>query len=48
MRNCPWRDELQLMVLGKLDRCRAEAIAQHLDTWESGNCRSSRSSKNST
>jgi serine/threonine protein kinase/Leucine-rich repeat (LRR) protein len=29
--NCPWRDELQQMVLGKLDRVRAEAIAQHLD-----------------
>ena len=32
LKNCPWRDELQLMVLGKLDRSRAEAIAHHLDT----------------
>src|SRR5271157_4824835 len=32
LRNCPWRDELQQMVLGKLHRSRAEAIAQHLDT----------------
>ena len=32
LRSCPWRDELQQMVLGKLNRSRAEAIAQHLDT----------------
>jgi serine/threonine protein kinase/Leucine-rich repeat (LRR) protein len=32
LRNCPWRDELQQMVLGKLNRPRAEAIAHHLDT----------------
>src|SRR5271165_6869706 len=32
LKSCPWRDELQQMVLGKLHRSRAEAIAQHLDT----------------
>jgi serine/threonine protein kinase/Leucine-rich repeat (LRR) protein len=32
LKSCPWRDELQQMVLGKLNATRAEAIAQHLDT----------------
>ena len=32
LRNCPWSDELRQMVLGQLNRSRAEAIAQHLDT----------------
>ena len=32
LRSCPWHDDLQQMVLGKLKGTRAEAIARHLET----------------